>query len=159
MALSDYLEFLAPFLSCRDLCRLAQTCKDANTEAIEERVFGAHELVQVMNKAVIVARAALCVHIRSNGKRTLMSIPMPFGTSSKGKLRAVEQHRECCKGRDACVRVQLQEEFHHESKGLFPVIFTDELLFVTKSYTDNMIERFSHGGFFSIRKMHYKSGQ
>jgi hypothetical protein len=147
MALSDYLEFLAPFLSCRDLCRLAQTCKDANTEAIEEHVFGAHKLVQIMNKAVIINRAAQCVHIRSDGRRTPMSVPMPFGTSSKAMLRAIVQHREFWKSHDACVRVEIQDEFHVKTKGAYPITFTDELLFVTKSYTDNVIERFSHGGF------------
>jgi hypothetical protein len=146
MALSDYLELLAPFLSCRDLCRLAQTCKDANTEAIEERVFGAHKLVQIMNKAVIINRAARCVHIRSDGRETPMSVP--FGTSSKATLRAIVQHREFWKSHDVCVRMIIQDEFEVETKGSFMVTFTDVWLFVTKSYIDNVIERFSHGGFF-----------
>jgi hypothetical protein len=135
-SISNYIEFLAPFLSCGDLCKLAQTSKDVKTavEMIEESVFGACKLVQVMNKAVIVACAARCTHIRSDGKRFPMTVPMPFGSSSKAKLRAVEQQRKCWKLHDACVRVDIREEFQ----------FPNELLFVTKSYTDNVIERFSH---------------
>jgi hypothetical protein len=117
-------------------------------EVIEEGVFAAHELVQVINKAVIVpmsfvtisaTHAVQCTHISSEGRRSTMVIPLLFGDSSRGKLRAIEYHREIWKKADACVRVHLQH--HVKSKGRYPVTFTDELLFVTRSYTEKLSER------------------
>ena len=138
------IEFLAPFLACADLCKLAQTCKGVKkaAETIEDDVFGAHKLVRVINKGKRVESAVLCTHVSSEGRRTLMTVPLPFGNSPKGTLRAIEQYWDIWKRNDVCVRVYLKEEHHHESGGPYPVTVTDELLFVTPSYTDNMCKRF-----------------
>ena len=139
---SDHIELLAPFLACADLCKLAQTCKGVKkaAETIEDDVFGAHKLVRVINRArrVDSPPAVLCTHISSEGRRTLMSVPLPFGNSPKGTLRAIEQYWDIWKRNDVCVRVHLKEE--HESGDPYPV--TEELLFVTPSYSENMCKRF-----------------
>jgi hypothetical protein len=143
---ANYIELLAPFLACKDLSRLAQTSKDVNkaAAAVEEDVYGANEIAITISKSVIRDTpnpAAMCVHITSEGKRTQMSVPLPFGLSSKAKLRAVLLHKDIWKNYDACVRVHMQEKYHYAHKGRLPLIFMDELLFVTKTYSDNMCKR------------------
>ena len=141
--LTNHIELVAPFLSCRDLCKLAQTCKEVKNaaETVEEGVFSKNPLVHVMNRAVKAGASMLCVHVTSEGIRSERSIPLSFGESSRAKLRAVEQHRECWKSHDACVRVLLKPQFHHTPGITVPMLITEELLFVTAKYSDNVVKR------------------
>ena len=141
--LPNFIELIAPFLSCRDLSRLAQTSKNINeaAAAVEEEVYATHKIAKAMHKSIIKGTAALCTHITSECSRTQMTVPLPFGLSSKGMLRAVLEHKDIWKNADVCVRVHLQEKYYYQHEGKYPLTYVDELLFVTQTYSDNICKR------------------
>jgi hypothetical protein len=136
MEFIDFFDLIAPFLSREALCKLAQTSQNINkaTTAIEESLFGSHEWVKTINKSVMTSMGALCTHISSDGERKAMFVPLPFGHSSKAKLRAIVLHKEIWKSYGICVRVHLQDPQSLTGK--------EELLFVTKKYSEEMCARF-----------------
>ena len=138
MEFIDFFELVAPFLSCKDLCKLAQTSNDINkaTTTIEEAIFGNHKMVKTINKSVMTSMGALCTHVTVEGAhRKAMFIPLPFGHSSKAKLRAITQYKEIWKHYGICVRVYLQDQQDKTNDR--------ELLFVTKKYTEEMCTKFT----------------
>ena len=137
MEFIDFFDLIAPFLSCKDLCKLTQTSKDINkaTATIEESTFGNHKMVKTINKSVITSMGALCTHLSSEGaRRTAMFIPLPFGHSNKAKLRAITQYKKIWKPHGICVHVYLQEPGKTDEM---------ELLFVTKKYTEEICRKFT----------------
>lgn len=142
MVFIDFFDFFAPFLSCEDLCKLAQTSRDFNkaAAAIEESLFADHEMVKTINRSVITSMGALCSHRTPDGERKAMFIPLPFGLSSKAKLRAIMEHKHIWRVRAICASVHLQEQYHDQQTA-----FTkhEELLFVTKQYSDEICKKYA----------------
>ena len=140
--LADHIELVAPYLSCRDICRLAQTCKAVKkaTETVEEDIFSKHTFAQIIERAEIIDDAVQCDHMASTGETKAMTIPLSFGTSSKAKLRAIEQHRQLWKSRDLTVLVLYRPEYHDLPGIIMQMISTHDFLYSNPEYMQNMVK-------------------
>ena len=140
--LADHIELVAPYLSCRDICRLAQTCKAVKkaTETVEEDIFAKHTLAQIMERAEIIDDAVQCKHLASTGDEDFTTMPLSFGTSSKAKLRAIEQHRQLWKSRDLTVLVLYRPEYHDLPGIIMQMISTHDFLYSNPEYMENMVK-------------------
>jgi len=143
--LADHIELVAPYLSCRDICRLAQTCKAVKkaTETVEEDIFGKHIFVKIIERAEIIDDAVPCERLTSTGEKDITTLPLSFGTSSKAKLRAIEQHRQLWKSHDAAIWVLYKPQYHGMPGIKMPKIFTHDILYVNQTYTDNMLKTYA----------------
>ena len=140
--LADHIELVAPYLSCRDICRLAQTCKAVKkaTETVEEDIFAKHTFAQIIERAEIIDDAVQCKHMASTGDEDFTTMPLSFGTSSKGKLRAIEQHRQLWKSHDLVVLVLFRPEFYDLPGIIMPMISTHDILYSNPEYMDNILK-------------------
>ena len=105
------VDLLGVHLDARDCFKLSQVNKSARDAVyiISEEIFSRHEYVQILNRAEIFKLEPWpyvpCWHYTGEAPRKPMLIPLPYGLTCKGKLRAVLEYISYWKTSAVCVHV------------------------------------------------------
>lgn len=144
--LLDVIEFMEQHLTPREACKLACVSKSMQKvlSPIEEEIFKKHENIALLDRCVCNDDGSYrCTHVTPGGRRTkYMTIPMPFGTSSKGKLRGLSRYKCYWENMAISCQIELKPEFHlvigPYADMDTTVTITEDCLFTTKSYTEEV---------------------